>query len=44
MKKTLGERLIEAAKEAVRFSNGEDTGAIVHKPTEIKKINLSQSK
>ena len=48
MTETLGKRLIEAAKEAIRFSNGEDTGATVYTPVDLKAIRkkqkLSQSK
>ncbi|MDR0572322.1 MAG: type II toxin-antitoxin system MqsA family antitoxin [Rickettsiales bacterium] len=46
VKKQLFDFLREGLDEAKRFLNGEDTGAIVHKPVDVKKIrkkyNLSQ--
>ncbi|GMO12071.1 MAG: helix-turn-helix domain-containing protein [Rickettsiales bacterium] len=48
MSKKIFNDIMEGLNEIIRLQNGEDTGAIVHKPTEIKKIrekyNLSQSK
>ena len=48
MNKEVFDNIVEGLKEAIRFSNGEDTGATVYTPIDLKTIRkkqkLSQSK
>lgn len=48
MNKEVFDNIAEGLKEAIRFSNGEDTGATVYTPVDLKAIRkkqkLSQSK
>lgn len=48
MNKEVFDNIVEGLKEAIRFSNGEDTGATVYTPIDLKAIRkkqkLSQSK
>ena len=48
MNKEVFNNIAEGLKEAIRFSNGEDTGATVYTPIDLKAIRkkqkLSQSK
>ena len=48
MNKEVFDNIVEGLKEAIRFSNGEDTGATVYTPVDLKAIRkkqkLSQSK
>lgn len=48
MNKEVFDNIVEGLKEAIRFSNGEDTGATVYTPIDLKAIRkrqkMSQSK